>query len=120
MYFYQSITLQGDRGRFGRFASSTSQWVDPFVGGRFTVPLVGELDLMFRGDIGGFGAGSELAWNLIGGFQYALPWQPWGARTSVVAVYKALSFDHEAGSGADAVTTDLDLRGPALGLMVAF
>lgn len=120
MYFYQSITLRGSGGRFQRSANATSEWVDPFVGGRFSVPLVGELDLLFRGDIGGFGAGSELAWNLIGGFQYALPWQPGGARASVVAVYKALSFDHDSGGGQNQIVTDLDLRGPALGLMFEF
>lgn len=120
MYFYQSITLRGSGERFQRSANATSEWVDPFVGGRFSVPLVGELDLLFRGDIGGFGAGSELAWNLIGGFQYALPWQPGGARTSIVAVYKALSFDHDSGGGQNEIVTDLDLRGPALGLLLEF
>ncbi|MEW6269489.1 MAG: hypothetical protein AB1689_09365 [Thermodesulfobacteriota bacterium] len=119
MYFYQSISLRGAGGRFVRDAKATSTWVDPFVGGRFAVPLVGELDLVFRGDIGGFGAGSQLAWNLIGGFQYRLPWQPWGARTSVVAVYKALDFDYESGSS-DRIDIALDLRGPAVGLAFEF
>jgi hypothetical protein len=119
MYFYQSISLRGSGGRFARDARATSTWVDPFAGGRFAVPLVGELDLVFRGDIGGFGAGSALAWNLIGGFEYHLPWQPWGARTSVVAVYKALDFDYESGSR-DAIDIALDLRGPALGLAFEF
>ena len=119
MYFYQSISLRGDEG-IGRYANATSQWVDPFVGGRFSVPLVGDLDVVFRGDIGGFGAGSELAWNLIGGFQYHLAWAPFGARTSVAAVYKALDFDYRSGSGPDAVVTNLNERGPALGLVFDF
>ncbi len=114
MYFYQSISLRGSRGRFLRDAKATSTWVDPFVGGRFAVPLVGELDLVFRADIGGFGAGSELAWNVIGGFQLLLPWRSWGARTSLVAVYKALDFDYEGSS--DGIDVALDLRGPAVGL----
>jgi len=120
MYFYQSITLRGSGGRLGRYGNATSEWVDPFVGGRFSVPLVGDLDVLFRGDIGGFGAGSQLAWNLIGGFQYALPWHPGGASTSLVAVYKALDFDYESGSGSDEIVTKLNLRGPALGLLVEF
>jgi hypothetical protein len=120
MYFYQSISLRGAAGRFVGGAKATSTWVDPFVGGRFTVPLVDRLDVVFRGDIGGFGAGSELAWNVIGGFQYELPWQPWGARTSVVAVYKVLDFDYEAASATDGIDLALDLRGPAFGLAFDF
>jgi hypothetical protein len=120
MYFYNSISLRGSEEAFGRDASSTSEWVDPFVGGRFSVPLVGDLDVVFRGDIGGFGAGSELAWNLIGGFQYRLAWAPFGARTSVAAIYKALDFEYQSGSGPDAVVTDLNERGPALGLVFDF
>jgi len=120
MYFYQSITLRGSRDLFAGSANATSEWVDPFVGGRFAVPLAGDLDVVFRGDIGGFGAGSELAWNVIGGFQYGLPWQPWGAHTSIAAIYKVLDFDHEAGSGTDQIVSKLELRGPALGLVFDF
>ena len=94
--------------------------MDPFVGGRFAVPLVGDLDLVFRADIGGFGAGSELAWNVISGFQYALPWEPWGARASVALIYKAIDFDYRSGSGLDEVVSKLDMRGPALGLIFDF
>jgi hypothetical protein len=120
MYFYESLSLRGTRGGVDRFVESTSTWVDPFVGGRFSVPLVGALDVVFRGDIGGFGAGSQLAWNLIGGLQYALPWRPAGARTSVVAIYKALDFDYESGAQSDRVELELDLRGPAVGLAFEF
>jgi hypothetical protein len=120
MYFYESLTLRGGEGAFLRSVNDTSEWVDPFVGGRFSVPLAGDLDLVFRGDIGGFGAGSQLAWNLIGGFQYGLPWKPFGARTSLVAVYKALDFDYESGSSPGETVAALDLRGPALGLAFDF
>ena len=120
MYFYESLTLRGSRGIFQREANATDTWVDPFVGGRFSVPLGGALDVVFRGDIGGFGAGSQLAWNLVGGFQYELPWQPWGARTALVAVYKALDFDYQTGSGPSRTNLALGLRGPALGLAFRF
>ena len=117
MYFYDSVTLNGSGGVFNRYANSSSTWVDPFVGGRFDVPVWGDLDVVFRGDIGGFGAGSQLAWNVIGGFQYILPWEPGGARTSLVAVYKSLSFDYESGND---VKASLDFRGPAFGLTFGF
>lgn len=117
MYFYDSITLKGSAGQFNRYASASSTWVDPFVGGRFAVPVWGDLDVMFRGDIGGFGAGSELAWNVIGGFQYILPWQPGGARTSLIAVWKTFSFDYESGND---VAASLTFSGPAFGLSFGF
>ena len=81
------------------------------------MPVWGDLDVVFRGDIGGFGAGSELAWNVLGGFQYILPWEPGGANTSLVAVWKTLSFDYESGN---AVQSNLTFSGPAFGLMVHF
>ncbi len=120
MYFYQSMSLTGTGGRFADSAKATTTWVDPFVGGRWSVPLVGELDLIFRGDIGGFGAGSELAWNLIGGFQYELPWHPGSARTFVVAAYKAFDFDYRTGSGDEETSIALDQRGPGIGLGFEF
>lgn len=120
MYFYQSITLAGTGGNVTQSANATTTWVDPFVGGRWSVPLVGDLNLIFRGDIGGFGAGSELAWNLIGGFQYELPWHPGAARTFVIAAYKAFDFDYQTGSGDQKTAIALDQRGPAIGLGFAF
>lgn len=117
MYFYDSLTINGSGGRFNRYANSSSTWVDPFVGGRFAVPVWGDLDVVFRGDIGGFGAGSQLAWNVLGGFQYILPWQPGGAQTSLVAVWKTLSFDYESDRD---VTSNLTFSGPAFGLSFHF
>jgi len=118
MYFYQSITLRGELGNFNRFSSASSTWVDPFVGGRFAVPIWDQLDVVFRADIGGFGAGSELAWSLVAGFQYVLPWQPGGGQTSLIAVYKALDFDHESDDGD--VRASVNLSGPGLGLLFRF
>lgn len=120
MYFYEKIALRGEgRTGFERIDSASTTWVDPFVGGRFSVPA-GPIDILFRGDIGGFGAGSELAWNLIGGIGVELPWRPGASRTSLVLIYKALSFDYETGSGSDLRRFDLEFRGPALGLQFAF
>lgn len=117
MYFYQEIDVKGSGGLLDREADASFDWVDPFVGGRFLVPLVGGLDLFFRADIGGFDAGSELAWNVVGGFKVELPWQPGSARTALIAGYKALDFDYEGGNDG---RVSLNIRGPALGLMFTF
>ena len=65
MHFYSKLSLAGQRGLVNVSDSASLDWVDPFVGGRWRVPIVGDLDLSFRGDIGGFGAGSQLAWNIL-------------------------------------------------------
>jgi len=91
-------------------------WVDPFVGGRFAVPLTDDLELRFRGDIGGFGAGSDLAWSLLGSLQYALAWRPLGIGPSLLLGYKVLSFDYDAGN----LLIDLTYQGPFIGLNAAF
>lgn len=120
MYFYDKIDLRGDgRAGFERVVSASTTWVDPFVGGRFAVPA-GPIEILFRGDIGGFGVGSELAWNLVGGLGIDLPWRPFSSRTSLLLVYKSLSFDYQTGSGADLRRFNLEFRGPALGLQFEF
>jgi hypothetical protein len=96
--------------------TETLDWVDPFIGIRWSVPLLANLDLRFRGDIGGFEAGSELAWSLAGFFQYHLDWHPCSSDTWIALGYKALDFDYEADGGELA----LNMRGPALAVGVTF
>src|SRR5262249_30400990 len=38
MYFYSKLSLKGERGRVSASDSGSSDWVDPFVGGRWLVP----------------------------------------------------------------------------------
>lgn len=120
MYFHDAISVLNARGNVDQKVNATTTWVDPFVGGRWWVPVSENLVVIFRGDIGGFGAGSQLAWNLIGGFQYELPWRPGGARTTIAATYKAFDFNYESGSTSQKTVVALNLRGPALGLTFEF
>jgi hypothetical protein len=120
MYFYDSITVKGNRDRLRLKASTTLDWVDPFVGGRFSVPVVGPVDILFRGDIGGFGAGSQLVWNIVSGLQAELPWHPFATRTMLTAAYKVIDFDYTTGSDPQKKTVKLDMRGPGIGLGFEF
>jgi hypothetical protein len=47
-------------------------WVDPYVGFRGRVNLTDKIYLGARGDIGGFGVGSDLTWQAFGGLGYAI------------------------------------------------
>ncbi|MCP6559458.1 hypothetical protein NL501_30000, partial [Klebsiella pneumoniae] len=47
-------------------------WVDPVVGTRALLRLTDKLSLQAQADIGGFGAGSELTWSVLGTVNYLL------------------------------------------------
>ena len=48
-------------------------WADPLIGFRWEVPVLDRLSLAFRGDIGGFGASSDLIWGIDSEVRYWLP-----------------------------------------------
>jgi hypothetical protein len=68
-------------------------WFDPFIGARFTVPNTGRWLLSLRGDVGGFGVGSQFAWQIRPVVAYSLSkhWQ-------LGAAYWALGMDYESGT----------------------
>jgi hypothetical protein len=71
----------------------TKQWVDPIVGLKLKQRLSGPWSFTFEGDIGGFGAGSDFAWQL---------WPVIGVDVSKKATlgigYRVLSNDYVTGS----------------------
>ena len=114
---YSSLELELDT----RGAPSTTQeqdWVDPIVGGRLGVHFSEHVFLLFAGDVGGFGVGSDFAWSVTGLFGYR--WQAAGLDWAVLAGYKALGQDYETGSGVRRFRWDTTMHGPVLGLSVRF
>ena len=84
-------------------------WVDPVIGSRL-IQYVGEnWFLMLRGDIGGFGVGSEFSWNVQGGVGYDV-----SRLFSLVVQYKALSvdFENDAAGTPDFLLYDTITHGP--------
>lgn len=90
------------------------EWIEPFVGARSILPLSDSLMLSLRGDIGGFGAGSDFAWQAIGllGWDFEL----FKTESSLFAGYRALGQDYENGNFA----WDVISHGPILGLQMRF
>jgi hypothetical protein len=119
-YLYNAIDVTTGSGASGPGRDATVEFVDPFVGGRWAVHFTDALSLLFRGDIGGFGAGSQLAWSLLGGFRYETPWSLGPARLDAFAAYKVYDFDYRSGSGARRRAIAEEFRGPALGLGAVF
>ena len=74
--------------------------------------------MLFAGDVGGFGVGSDLAWSAMGLLGYK--WQGAGLEWAVLAGYKALYQDYTTGSGTRRFVWDVTMHGPVLGLSIRF
>ena len=94
------------------------EWIDPIVGGRLGVHFSEHVFLLFAGDVGGFGVGSDFAWSIMGLFGYT--WQAAGLEWAVLAGYKALSQDYTTGSGTRRFRWDTTMHGPILGFSIRF
>ncbi len=110
------LTVSGSRA----IASSGSvDWVDPFIGARLRHHLGPGEELMFRGDVGGFGAGSEFSWQLLGTYNWKLCTAS-GHLIDGYLGYRALSVDYSQGSGTTRFEYDILQHGPVSGLTIHF
>lgn len=101
-------------------AGANVEFVDPFVGGRWSLDLLPSLALTFRADIGGFDTGSELAWSMASTLVYRLPWTIFSAPLFLGAGYRVIDFEYDDDSGRVDKEIDLNFRGPLLGLGTRF
>ena len=90
-------------------------WTDPVIGARYTWPFSEQWSVTLRGDIGGFGVGSDFAWQGAA----TLRWQS-SPRFGVLAAYRYIYADFEDGSGSDFFKYDMAMHGPALGVVFSF
>jgi hypothetical protein len=98
-----------------RSADGDQDWVDPVIGAHYLIPFADTWSLNLRGDIGGFGVGSQFAWQMVG----TLRWQ-FSERTGMLAAYRYIDMDYEDGSGNRTFKYDMALSGPALGFVFTF
>jgi hypothetical protein len=103
------------RGPFGRSPSGTVDWWDPIIGGRVMLPMGEAWTFNLRADVGGFGVGSDFAWQF---FPYA-SWQ-FGERSSMQVGYRWLDVDYDEGSGPGEFKYDVLTQGPQLGVTFRF
>jgi len=78
-------------GPFGKDPIGTQDWFDPILGTDATFAATTKLDVILHADIGGFGAGSDLTWQL---FPY-VSWQVTGM-ASLLLGYRLLDVDYES------------------------
>jgi opacity protein-like surface antigen len=86
-------------------------WVDPTIGFRLGANLTPRLSIQALGDVGGFGAGSDLTWQAFAGIRYQFT-----PRWSVTGGYRALGVDFKRGG----FELDTILHGPVAGIGFRF
>jgi hypothetical protein len=100
----------------GRKNSVTKAWADPILGARGRIRFGNDnrWSWVMRGDLGGFGAGSDFTWNAVGMLGYDFHIR--SVASTVVLGARALYQDFEDG----AFRWDVTQYGPLLGLAFHF
>ena len=119
-----TVTLSGPDGLTfsGSHAIAKSggiDWVDPFVGARVLHQMGPGQAIEIRGDVGGFGAGSQFSWQAIATYN-----SPLGAIHHIpidgYIGFRALSADFTQGSGQSRFEWDNVIYGPVIGATMTF
>lgn len=87
------------------------RWVDPILGARANFNLSEDWSLSAYGDVGGFGLGADLTWQLLGTANYQLT-----ESISLSAGYRHLYTDYHSGG----VRIDAHMSGPVFGINFRF
>ena len=99
--------------------SGSVDWADPLIGLRLRHQYAPGTELFVKGDIGGFGAGSQFSWNVLGAVNYDIM----KASTYDVSAYlgyRALSVDYVQGEGLNRYQFNVIEHGPVVGLTIKY
>ncbi|MCB8822702.1 hypothetical protein [Microvirga rosea] len=99
--------------------SGSVDWLDPIVGARLRYTVAPGHEIILRGDIGGFGVGSDFSWQAIGAYGFELGSYQ-GITFSGVIGYRALYVDYVQGEGRQRYEFDMLQHGPVIGLSARF
>ena len=108
-YIDLSVDIQ-TFGPLGQQTSGSEDWWDPFIGANIRAPLGAQWSLRGRADIGGFGVGSDLTWQLFAGLGYSFSWG------DVLVAHRHLEYDQREGG----LLQGMSLSGPAIGVSFRF
>ena len=119
-----TLAFSGPRGltirRNRAIAKSGSiDWVDPFVGARIRQQLAPGHAIELRGDVGGFGAGSQFSWQAIATYNSPLC-MIHGIPVDGYVGFRALSADFSQGSGTSKFEWNNVIYGPVIGATMRF
>ncbi len=96
-------------------ATGIQEWVDPIIGANLTLPLSETVDLNFRGDVGGFGVGSDITWQMYP----RVTWR-FHRHFSVDAGYRLLYMDYLDGEQLKRFDLEVLIHGPQIGFTAHF
>ena len=85
-------------------------WFDPLVVARFSTSIKSNWRLGLKGDVGGFGIGSDFAWQVFPHLGYRF-----GDLFELSGGYRVTGMKYEDGSGDDLFVYDMILFGPQFG-----
>lgn len=101
------------QGPLGVQRSGDVDWWDPFIGGRTTLPLGENWKFKLRADVGGFGVGSDLAWQV-----ETLFTRDFSPRASFEIGYRWIDVDYEDDD--TGFIFDVMTQGPQAGVTLRF
>jgi hypothetical protein len=101
----------GQIGLDGKSKDDGASWVDPLVGAKLRVDLLPDVYLASWAMIGGFGVGSDLMWDLMGGAGY-----DFNDHFSAFAGYRVMSVDYSN----DGFVYDVVEQGPVVAAVFKF
>lgn len=111
---YWKLNSEGGVGPAGgptlTFADEAN-WIDPVIAARFRSRLNDRFSVTFAADVGGFGAGSDLSYQLLGTLDYQK-----NERLTLRAGYRVLSVDYNDGG----FVYDITMQGPVIGMTYRF
>lgn len=94
-----------------RVGGRSETWVDPIVGIATQIKLGAGFAIKAEGDVGGFGVGADLDWQVLGALQYQL-----NESITLEAGYRYLAVDYEKGG----FLYDVAMQGPLIGGSIRF
>jgi hypothetical protein len=110
-YWHLGSSLKLEPNPLGQKFSTSQNWVDPLLGARLQTPLSPKLRFTLLGDVGGFGAGSELEWQVATFLGYQL-----NQRFTLQAGYRYLDVNYRSGG----FKYDVAMSGMLLGATIRF
>ena len=90
------------------------EWVDPVVGARIRHQMAPGKELRLEGDVGGFGAGSEFSWQVVGTYGYDVNCLGTPLHTRIG--YRALAVDYSENGRFGKDGLDIVQHGPVMGV----
>ena len=108
-YWHLGESLEFSPSTLGLDFSDSQDWVDPLVGGRIQTSLTPKIVVNILGDVGGWGTGSELEYQVAGLLGYRI-----NRRWTLQAGYRYMDVNYRSGGS----VFDVAMSGAAVGATI--